>query len=643
MTDQKNDGPGVSVRVNLRSYAHVARVAFRAGPVLGGVTVLAVLVAAAAPLGAVAAVGAVIGRVPELAEDGMSSPAGRAVLWCAGAAGAFFLLQWACGALQSAAVTALGERIDAALSRELMAAMLTPPGVSHLEDPATVDLVNVGRETFRSPWSRPGRLVRTVAGVAVGRLMLLGACVIVARFHPVLGAGLLVAGLWAAYEDKRASRVEAEHHYGGTELSRRTTYYYELGVHAAAAKEVRVFGLSGFLLDRFSTFWRRSMVHVLAPSGHRPLVAALILAAVVLAGLGWVAREAVNGRIDPAAAAVAVQALMVSLAGIHTSSWASLQNELALATLRRFDAAVAAVASGAARLGEATRLDEGTPGANLLDEGTPAPTAEAPGAGIRFEGVSFSYPGSGVDVLSGLDLDIPAGRSLAIVGANGAGKSTVIKLLCRAYTPTAGRITVDGTDLAGLDTAGWRRRLAPVFQDSTRFELSARANVAFGRVDVPGDQAGVEAAGAAAGIADAVDALPLGWETPLSPAYAGGSDLSGGEWQKVGLARALYAVRHGASVLVLDEPAAHLDARAESELYERFLSITEGLTTIVISHRFSTVRRADSIVVLDGGRVVEQGSHDDLLAQDGAYAEMFSLQAARFGGPAATTQAVGER
>ncbi|MEQ7007504.1 ABC transporter ATP-binding protein [Actinopolymorpha sp. B17G11] len=636
-----------SLSTNVRSYRHLAGVAVRASPALCAVCVLAVLVSAAAPLAAVAALGAVVGEVPDVAANGLDSPAGRAALWWAGAAGAFFLLQWASGALQMAAVTTLGERIDAALARELMDAVLTPAGVAHLEDPTALDLISVGRETFRSPWSRPGRLVRTVSGVVAGRLMLAGACVMLVPFHPALGAALFVGGIWAAYEDKRASRVEAEHHHGGTELARRTTYYYELGVRPPAAKEVRVFGLSGFLLDRFSTLWRRSMVEVFAPAGHRPLVAALVLLAVVLLGLAWIAWEAVAGRIAPAPAAVYVQALMVSLAGIHTSSWASLQNELALATLRRYGGAVAAVAEAGHSAATPQATPETTrpatpPGSDVAPvDRLPVDTRAVdrrPIEEIRFEGVAFSYPGSTVEVLSGLDLLIPAGRSLAIVGANGVGKSTLIKLLCRSYEPTAGRITVDGTDLRKLDAAEWRRRLAPVFQDSTRFEVPAYANVGFGRADAAGDRAGIEAAAADAGIAGPIDALPLGWDTPLSTAYAGGADLSGGEWQKVGLARALFAVRHGASVLVLDEPAAHLDARAEAELYERFMAITEGLTTIVISHRFSTVRRADSIVVLGGGRVVEQGTHDDLLDRRGAYAEMFTLQASRFGEAAVSEQ-----
>jgi ATP-binding cassette subfamily B protein len=446
---------------------------------------------------------------------------------------------------------------------------------------------------------------------------------VVARFQPALGLALLAGGVWAAYEDKISSRAEATHHYGGSELARRLEYYYDLGVTPPAAKEVRVFGLPGFLLDRFSDAWRRSMAGVFAPAGPRPLVAAVALGAVVVLGLVWIVREAAAGRIGVGPATVYAQALMLSLAGVRQSSWAGLQTELALATLRRYREAVAAVPSS-----------EQPAGSRAADR--------LPQREIRFERVSFSYPGSATDVLRELDLVVPAGRSLAIVGANGAGKTTVVKLLCRLYQPTAGRITVDGADLATLDLAGWRRRLAAVFQDSTRFELTAHTNVAFGRVDAAPGRSGVEDAGVDAGVAGAIGRLPGGWDTPLSSEYAGGADLSGGEWQKVGLARALFAVRHGAGVLILDEPAAHLDARAEAELYRRFLALTQGLTTIVISHRFSTVRQASSIAVLDGGRVAEQGSHDELLALGGGYAQMFQLQAARFVTGEAVDEAVSE-
>ncbi|NUR29789.1 MAG: ATP-binding cassette domain-containing protein, partial [Catenulispora sp.] len=246
--------------------------------------------------------------------------------------------------------------------------------------------------------------------------------------------------------------------------------------------------------------------------------------------------------------------------------------------------------------------------------------------GIELRGVSLRYPGAERWVLRDLDLVIPAGQSMAVVGANGAGKTSLVKLLCGLYEPTQGQIVVDGAGLSELDPDAWRRQLAVGFQRPVRLPMPAYDNVRFGRPHGSPDAA-TERAGAATVVAQ----LPNGWDTVLSAEFDGGADLSGGEWQRLGLARALYAVEQGASVLVLDEPAAHLDARSEADLHRRFLDLTAGLTTVLISHRFSTVRQASTIVVLDEGRVIEQGSHDELLEGDGTYARMFRLQAERFG------------
>ena len=255
--------------------------------------------------------------------------------------------------------------------------------------------------------------------------------------------------------------------------------------------------------------------------------------------------------------------------------------------------------------------------------------AGLPRTSISFEGVRFAYPG-GREVFSGLDLTVTAGTSLAIVGANGAGKTTLVKLLARLHDPQAGEIRVDGTRLDELDPVAWRRRLAVIFQDFVRYELPAADNVGFGGVDRLRDMAALEGAAARAGALDVIGRLPSGWATPLNRQYAGGADLSGGEWQRIALARSLFAVDAGAGILVLDEPTANLDVRAEAALFEDFLNLTRGLTTILISHRFSTVRHADRICVLDGGRVVEDGTHTELLAANGRYAELFLLQAERF-------------
>jgi len=246
----------------------------------------------------------------------------------------------------------------------------------------------------------------------------------------------------------------------------------------------------------------------------------------------------------------------------------------------------------------------------------------APARAIRFRDVRFSYPGATAPVLDGFDLTIPAGSSLAIVGQNGAGKTTLAKLLCRLYDPEAGTIEVDGVDLRAFEIPAWRARLSAVFQDFIKFELPLRDNVA--PKGAPDDTIRAALAGAGASSFANLDTI-------LSRAYEGGTDLSGGQWQRIALARALCAVATGARVVLLDEPTAQLDVRGEAEIFERILAATRQCTTILISHRFSTVRLADRICVLERGTVVELGTHDELMARNGRYRTMFDLQAERFG------------
>jgi ABC-type multidrug transport system fused ATPase/permease subunit len=276
------------------------------------------------------------------------------------------------------------------------------------------------------------------------------------------------------------------------------------------------------------------------------------------------------------------------------------------------------------------RLEGAMAPAGALARGT-RPAAGLPAREVRFRDVTFAYPDAGGPVLRGFDLTIPAGSSLAIVGQNGAGKTTLAKLLCRLYDPSSGAIEVDGVDLRDLDVDSWRSRVTAVFQDFVRFELSLRDNVA---------PSGAPEADIRAALADAgADAL-ADLDTPLSKQYSGGVDLSGGQWQRIALARSLCAVRRGAGLVLLDEPTAQLDVRGEAAIFERVLRATSGVTTVLVSHRFSTVRHADRICVVEGGRVVEQGSHGELMAAGGRYRTMFDLQAERFSDPA--TAAVDE-
>jgi ABC-type multidrug transport system fused ATPase/permease subunit len=265
------------------------------------------------------------------------------------------------------------------------------------------------------------------------------------------------------------------------------------------------------------------------------------------------------------------------------------------------------------------RLEPAMEPAGKLSSGT-RQAEGLPAREIRFHNVTFGYPG-GSRVLEGFDLTIPAGTSLAIVGQNGAGKTTLAKLLCRLYDPQEGAIEVDGVDVREFDLGSWRKRLTAVFQDFTRFELPLRDNVAPAGAPDAAIQSALESAGAA-------NLATL--DTILARGYEGGTELSGGQWQRIALARAMCAVQTGAGVVLLDEPTAQLDVRGEAEIFDRILAASRHCITILISHRFSTVRHADRICVLEHGKVVELGTHDELMALGGRYRTMFDLQAQRF-------------
>ncbi|HXY94698.1 MAG TPA: ATP-binding cassette domain-containing protein [Acidimicrobiia bacterium] len=533
------------------------------------------------------------------------------VVWPAVAVAVTFLVARLLDPVLEEAGQALWRQVDEALSQRLMRAVLASPGLTAVESPAVRDsLVQAqGDLTDLTPGQAAYHLGRVVTLVVQG----VGSLVIVAVYQWWVAA-LLAVGYLAA------NRVYRQHWLhvtlvlmGRTDRLRRAYYLRGLAIEPESAKETRIFGLTDWLVDGYRQRWMREMGDIWQTRNEGWVASVVVIAALAAAeglAVGLVAVGAADGRV-PLGRAVAVAGAVLGAAVLGTYTEGHWMLGECARAITRIEAVEAETTAG-------------------VQPGGTTATHALPRRAIRFEGVRFAYPAATRPVFDCLDLEIEAGRSLAIVGENGAGKTTLVKLLCRLYDPDAGRITIDGVDLRGIDPESWHTRVAAVFQDHVQFELSAYDNVAYGALDNRADADAVRAAADLAGALDIVDRLPRGWDTPLSREFSEGTQLSGGEWQRLALARALFAVRSGAGVLVLDEPTAALDVRGEAEVYERFLELTRGVTTVVISHRFSTVRRADRIVVVDQGRVVEDGSHEELVAAGGHYAAMYWLQANRF-------------
>jgi ATP-binding cassette subfamily B protein len=425
--------------------------------------------------------------------------------------------------------------------------------------------------------------------------------------HP--GLGLLAAcALPTVLTAGWRPAVERDAQERSAAASRLARHLFELTTAAAPGKEVRILGIAEQLAARRRRAWERS---------HRPLAAARwssaawYAAAWAVFGAGYVAAVVfVAAALDGATPG---DLLLVLAAGARLSAYVA-------ATVGEIGFLRGIWLDGSKRLVWLERFVA----AHLRGADAPAPaTLER---GIRLEGVSFAYPGTDRLVLDDVSLELTAGSVVALVGENGAGKSTLVKLLCKLYEPSAGRVTVDGVDLRRIGPDAWRARLAGAFQDFFRFELVARRSIGLGDLPRLDDEPAVTAAAARAGAADVIERLPEGLDTQLGPSWPGGVELSFGQWQKLALARGF--VRDEPLLLVLDEPTAALDAETEHALFERWAAAVRGDgIALLVSHRFSTVRMADRIVVLDGARVAETGSHEELMARRGKYAELYEIQA----------------
>ncbi len=497
----------------------------------------------------------------------------------------------------------VGSRLGIDLNVQIMEKALTLE-LRHFEDPKFYDMLTRAR---REASSRPLSLVQENFQIVRSALTLGGYAVLLVRFSPWAVAGLLAAAVPAFVSETRFSGAAFRLRNRRSPEARKLNYLEYVIANDEHAKEVKLFGLGPLLLDRYRTLaemfyqddrrlalqrtaWTFALAQVANAAYYGCYVAIALAAAAGRLSLGDMTLYVIAFRQGQGA----FQAILSALGGMYEDNlyMSNLFEYLAIPTGR-------------------TEVRELPPG-----------RAER---GIRFEAVGFRYPDAKRWALRQVSLFIPQGESLALVGENGAGKTTFIKLLTRLYEPTEGRILLDGRDLRAWDEAALRRRVGVIFQDFNQYQFAVKENVGFGSVEHLADEPRIGRAVESGGASEVVAALSAGLDTQLGRYFQDGAELSGGQWQKLALARAF--MREEADILVLDEPTAALDAVAEQAVFERFRTLTKGRTAILISHRFPTVRMADRIVVIEHGRIVEEGTHAALLAAGGRYARMFTLQA----------------
>ena len=504
------------------------------------------------------------------------------------------------GVLRSLLRAQLGHRINQLILEKALTLELT-----QFEDSETYDMLTRAR---REASSRPLSMVMRTFSVAQSAITLVGLIGLLAGFSPLALALLIVAALPAFIAEAKFSGDAFRLFRWRTPETREQTYLETVLAREDHAKEVKLYDLGPRFLARYTAIFERVFADDRALTWRRGLWG-LGLGVVGLAAFYgmyvWIALAAIDGHITIGAmtmyvvvfrqAQAAMSGLLADLGGLY-------EDNLYLSTL--YELLDLPVARG--RLGGAT-------------------SGPTPGDGVRFDDVSFTYPGAATPALDGVSLHVPPGSKLAIVGENGSGKTTLIKLLAGLYQPTRGRVLIDGRPVGEWDPGALRRRIGVIFQDFVRYQLKVGENIGAGDDRAFDDRVRWTEAAEKGLAAPVIAELPAGYDTQLGKWFKDGRELSLGQWQKVALARAF--MRRDADILVLDEPTASMDAAAEVAIFDRFRERTRDQIAIVISHRFSTVRMADTIVVLDGGRVIERGGHDELVAAGGRYATLFKLQA----------------
>jgi ATP-binding cassette, subfamily B, bacterial len=568
--------------------------------------------------------GGLLAAIPAAARGGWGSSAGGQVQGYLVATGLCFLGMQLAAPVRTRLSGLVTRQVDGAVRDRLAASSVRAPGLAPFEDQELLRELDIAKNGLDEGQRTPGQAVTGLATLfGLYTQAFLAATLIAVLLSPLFGFGLLAAGALVRRSHRTGLVLESRARAQDQDMTREVGYYRQVALDGPAGREIRVFGLSGWLRGRFRLISVRSLEASMAVRrqvhGNRFIPPVLIATAVGVLSILWIAGHASAGSLSVRDLVISLQAgyVCLQIGNYFREDWQTQWGLVAHQALDAFEAGMTSLASkDPVSRWQGTRDPSGMPRESL-----------------RFAAVTFAYPGTDRLIFDRLSLDLTAGRSVAIVGLNGAGKTTLVKLLAGLYQPSSGSILVDGTDLRELRLVAWQQNVAAIYQDFERYQLSVAENIAFGDAARPQMLADIKWAAQQAGILGFLETLPRGLDTPLAAGYTHGTDLSGGQWQRVALARAFYALRKGAGVLVLDEPTASLDVRSEATFLDQFLELTRGVTTVVISHRFATIRHADWIVVLDSGRVIEEGTHESLLAAGGRYAELFLLQAGRFTEP----------
>lgn len=538
---------------------------------------------------------------------GPGGPGFERILLLIGLAAGVGLLGSVVGAISGLVAEAQGHEVtDHVL--EILHEKSVAVDLAYYEDPAYHDSLH--RAQQEAPY-RPTRVLGGLLGVAQSGLTVVGIVGLLATVHWSLATLLFVAVLPGLYVRIRYADRSYNWHERRVALERRANYLSWLLVNPGPAKEIRTFGLGAPLIERFRDLrdlLRGEKIELARWRSYGEIGAQVVAALAVFIAYGYIAFRTYEGALtigDLVMYFGAVQRGQSLLQNLFGALGGLYEDNLFLATMDDFLDV------------EPTVVSPDEPAS------VPRPVRE----GLRFEDVSFRYPGSSRPLLEGIDLAIHPDEVVALVGSNGAGKTTIVKLLCRLYDPTGGRITLDGIDLRRFRPAELRRAMTVVFQDFVKYFLTAAENIWLGDVEGPAEESRIREAARTAGADGFIRELRHGYDTMLGRLFPEGEELSIGEWQKVALARAFF---REAQLLIVDEPTSALDAAAEAELFATLRELIEGRSALLISHRFSTVRMADRIYVLEDGRVLEQGSHAELMRQNGKYSRLFRLQAAPY-------------